>query len=107
MAWLTRLQEAQAATQKAGDPWLLPLGRVLGKADYDGMERVSTQTLLDLLEVAQRNRSAGTCRRLAKLMAELGWTAVRVPGPDPGRLQGAGPGLLPGRSRSVRFRPPE
>jgi hypothetical protein len=42
------------------------------------MERVSTQTLLDLLEVPQRSRSAGTCRRLAKLMAELGWTAVRV-----------------------------
>jgi hypothetical protein len=26
----------------------------------------------------QRSRTAGTCRRLAKLMAELGWTAVRV-----------------------------
>ena len=78
MAWLTKIQEAQAATQEAGDPWLLPLGRVRGKADCDGMERVSTQTLLDLLEVPQRSRSAGTCRRLAKLMVELGWTAVRV-----------------------------
>jgi hypothetical protein len=26
----------------------------------------------------QRSRTAGTYRRLAKLMAELGWTAVRV-----------------------------
>jgi hypothetical protein len=42
------------------------------------MERVSTQTLLDMLEVPQRSRTAGTYRRLAKLMAELGWTAVRV-----------------------------
>jgi hypothetical protein len=31
-----------------------------------------------MLEVPQRSRTAGTYRRLAKLMAELGWTAVRV-----------------------------
>ena len=43
-----------------------------------GLERVSSQTLLDLLEVPQRNRTAGIYRRLAKVMAELGWTAVRV-----------------------------
>ena len=78
MAWLTKLHAAQAATQEVGDPWLLPLGRVRGKSDYDGLERVTTQSLLDMLEVPQRSRRVGTCRRLAKLMAELGWTAVRV-----------------------------
>src|SRR6266403_163458 len=41
-------------------------------------ERLSTQTLLDILEVPQRSRTAGTYRRLAKLMAELGWAAMRV-----------------------------
>ena len=46
--------------------------------EFDFMERVSTQTLLDMLEVPQRSRTAGAYRRLAKLMAELGWTAVRV-----------------------------
>jgi hypothetical protein len=52
---------------------------VRGKVDfYDGLERISSQTLLDLLEVPQRNRTAGTFRRLAKVMAELGGTAVRV-----------------------------
>jgi hypothetical protein len=56
----------------------LRLQRVRGKVDFDGMERVSTQTVLDLLEVPQRDRTAGTYRHLAKLMAELGWTAVRV-----------------------------
>ena len=50
-----------------------------GKIDFfDGLERLSSQTLLDLLEVPQRNRTAGTFRRLAKMMAELGWAAVRV-----------------------------
>src|SRR6476661_8487213 len=38
----------------------------------------SPQTLLDMLEVPQHGRTAGAYRRLAKLMAELGWTAVRV-----------------------------
>ena len=55
------------------------LQRVGGKVDfYDRLERISSQTLLDLLEVPQRNRTAGTFRRLSKVMAELGWTAVRL-----------------------------
>jgi hypothetical protein len=60
------------------DPWLAPLERVRGKVEFDGFERVSSQSLLDMLEVPQRGRAAGTYRRLARLMAELGWTAVRV-----------------------------
>lgn len=81
MSWLGKLQEAKAkmAVQKV-DLWLLPLGRVRGKIGDDGIERVTTQTLFDILEVTQRSRRAGACRRLAKLMAELGWTAVRVRG---------------------------
>jgi hypothetical protein len=34
--------------------------------------------LMDILEVPQRQRTAGNYRHLAKVMAELGWTAVRV-----------------------------
>jgi hypothetical protein len=39
---------------------------------------LSAQSLLDMLEVPQRTRTAGTYRRLAKLMVELRWTAARV-----------------------------
>jgi hypothetical protein len=74
-----REEAAKAATAESADPWLLCLGHVCGKIDfYDRLERISSQTLLDLLEVPQRNRTAGTFRRLSKVMAELGWTAVRV-----------------------------
>ena len=66
------------AAAEVVDPWLAPLHRVRGKAGFDGLERVSSQTLLDMLEVPQRGRTAGTYRRIAKLMVELGWTAVRV-----------------------------
>jgi hypothetical protein len=79
MSWLGKLQEAKAEiAARNGDPWRLPLERIRGKIDYDGLERVSSQTLLDILEVPQRSRRAGAYRRLAKVMAELGWTAVRV-----------------------------
>jgi hypothetical protein len=74
-----REETAKDAAAEHVDSWRLTLARVRGKVDfYDGLERVSSQTLLDLLEVLQRNRTAGTFRRLSKLMTELGWTAVRV-----------------------------
>jgi hypothetical protein len=74
-----RKEAAKAAAAESADPWRLTLERVRGKTDfYDGLERISSQTLLDLLEVPQRNRTAGTYRRLGRVMAELGWAAVRV-----------------------------
>ena len=79
MAWTTDLHKSFAKVSAAkADPWRLPLERVRGKTDYHGLERVSSQSLLDILEVPQRDRKAGTYRRLSKLMVELGWTAVRV-----------------------------
>lgn len=60
------------------DPWRLRLEHVHGSTGFDGLERISTQTLLDILEVPQRQRTAGSYRHLASVMAELSWTAVRV-----------------------------
>jgi hypothetical protein len=78
MSLLGKIKAARAELEMPEDPWLAPLQRVRGKVEFDGQERVSSQTLLDLLAVPQRGRTAGTYRRVAKLMAELGWTAVRV-----------------------------
>jgi hypothetical protein len=72
-----REEAAKSAAAEKTDPWRLRLERVRGKVDFfDRLERISSQALLDLLEVPQRKRTAGTFRRLAKVMAELGWTAV-------------------------------
>ena len=49
-----------------------------GTTGFDGLERISTQTLMDILGVEQRERSAGSYRHLAKIMSDLGWAAVRV-----------------------------
>jgi hypothetical protein len=79
MSWQGRLEEARAEmAARDADPWRLPLERLKGKIGDDRIERTTTQTVFDILEVPQHSRGAGACRRLAKLMSELGWTAVRV-----------------------------
>jgi hypothetical protein len=81
VSWLGELKKAQAELEaRNADPWRPPLERLHGKIGDDGIERITTQLLFDILEVPQRSRGAGACRRLAKLMSELGWTAVRVRG---------------------------
>ena len=81
MSSVARLRAAEAElTARNSDPWLVRLERVRGKVGDDGIERISTQTLFDYLEVRQPNRGAGACRRLASVMRELGWTGVRVRG---------------------------
>jgi hypothetical protein len=80
MAWIDKLREAEAelAARDSADPWHMRLEGVRGQVGDDGVERISTQTLFDHLEVFQRSRGAGACRRLAQVMRELGWTPVRV-----------------------------
>jgi hypothetical protein len=81
VSFIENLRQAQAALPQHSDPWRLALERVRGQVgDDDGIERVTTQLLFDILEVPQSSRGTGACRRLAKLMAELGWMAVRVRG---------------------------
>jgi hypothetical protein len=81
MSFMTRLRAAQAELEARNiDPWRLPLERLHGKIGDDGIERVTTQTVFDILETPQHGRGAGACRRLAKIMTSLGWTAVRVRG---------------------------
>lgn len=78
ISWVERLRQAQAKHAAPVDPWLVRLERVRGRVGDDGIERISTQTLFDYLEVLQRSRGAGASRRLAEIMRSLGWTPVRV-----------------------------
>jgi hypothetical protein len=81
MGWISRLHVSVAETNaRHADSWRLPLERLRGKVGDGGIEHVTTQAVFDILEIPQRHRGAGACRRLAKLMTELGWTAVRVRG---------------------------
>jgi hypothetical protein len=78
MSWVGKMYAEMAA--RNADPWRLRLERLRGKIGDDGVERITTQIVFDILEIPQQNRSASACRRLAKLMTDLGWTAVRVRG---------------------------
>ena len=81
LPWTERLRRAKSgALARSPDPWRLRLERVRGKSGFDGIERISTQEIFDFLEVPQRARTAGACRRLATLMRELGWSPVKARG---------------------------
>jgi hypothetical protein len=73
------------------------------KMSWIGIERLSTQTLLDLLEVPQRARSAGTCRRLAHVMRGLGWTPIRGRGLTQGGFRDQVRGWARDRKGSTLF----
>jgi hypothetical protein len=76
--------EMRAQNAQPSDPWRLRLEGARGKIWDDGVERISTQSLFDLLEVSQRSRNAGAARRLAKIMRELGWVPTKARGITPG-----------------------
>jgi hypothetical protein len=80
MAWIDKLNRAKAAPDQDVDPWTPVLARLRGRIGDDCVERIATSAILDLLELPQRHRGAGTCRRLAKLMYELGWTPIKARG---------------------------
>jgi hypothetical protein len=79
-SFIERLHAARAAIAAPVDPWRLPLERLHGKIGDDGVERIATQVIFDVLEIPQRARGAGACRRLAKLMRELGWRPIKARG---------------------------
>jgi hypothetical protein len=84
VSWIAKLKETQKKAQERIDPWHLRLEGLKGKIWDDGIERISTQTVFDVLEVPHRSRTAGACRRLAKLMLELGWHPIKARGLTPG-----------------------
>jgi hypothetical protein len=79
---LKKARDEMRASQ--ADPWRLRLEGLRGKKWDDGIERISTQTVFDILEVPHKSRTAGASRRLAKLMHELGWSPIKARGLTPG-----------------------
>src|SRR5215831_8135780 len=81
VSWVTRMREVQAEmAARRADPWRLRLERLRGKVGDDNVERIGTQAIFDALEVPQRNRGAGACKRLAMLMRELKWSPIKARG---------------------------
>ena len=52
MSWQAMLESACAKrVARDADPWRAPLQRLKGRVDDDGVERITTQLVLDILEV--------------------------------------------------------
>ena len=81
MSFIASLKLAREQVRKtAKDPWHLRLQGLRGKIGDDQIERVSSQAIFEYLDVPQRSRAAGACRRLSKLMRGLGWHPIKARG---------------------------
>ena len=60
MSWLETLHLAKTElAEQSADPWRLRLEQLRGQVGDDGIERITTQLLFDILEVPQHSRGAG------------------------------------------------
>lgn len=81
MSFIDRMRKAQAELlARDADPWVSSLDHLRGKVGDDGVERIATQAIFDFLELPQRRRGAGSCRRLSRLMREAGWRPIKARG---------------------------
>ena len=74
-----RLRAAAHSVQDVDreDPWTPALRNVKGKVGHDGIERISTTDVFDILEVPMRVRP-GLTVRLSGVMRQLGWSNIRA-----------------------------
>ena len=88
MSFISTIRKAREEIQaQQSDPWFVRLSAVRGKIGDDGVERIATHTLFDLLELTQRGRTAAAGRRLAEIMRGLGWSPIRARGLTPTGLK--------------------
>lgn len=81
MAYIDVLRASRdRAFEASNDPWRIRLEKLKGRVWEDQIERIASQAIFDHLDVAPRMRTAQACRRLAKIMTELGWTPIRARG---------------------------
>src|SRR5262245_47182917 len=80
-SFLQSLRDGADAARKAAaeDPWEPVLRTLRGKVAADGIERVSTNEIFDVLEIPMRRRPSNTVR-LSRIMRRLGWTNIRARG---------------------------
>jgi hypothetical protein len=81
LSWLERLHSEKVRLEnRNADVWVPILERAKGVVDHDGIERVTAQSLLDILKVPMGKRKNEHYQRLTKIMIELGWSSHRIHG---------------------------
>ena len=84
LSFVEMLRASAEAGRNAGveDPWEARLRKLKGRIGHDGVERVSTHDVFELLEVPMRRRPSETIR-LSRAMRRLGWSNIRARGLNP------------------------
>ena len=84
-SFIQKLRDAVHAVKQADkeDRWTPTLRKIKGKIGRDGIERVSTADVFELLEIPMGARPALTVR-LSRVMRRLGWQNIRARGLNPG-----------------------
>lgn len=107
MSFYSLLRESASALREArnADPWEVLLRGLKGRIGRDGIERISTHDIFDILEVPMRHRPTQTIR-LSSVMRGLGWSNVRARGLNPGSYRDRVRGYareVPGHPATLRL----
>lgn len=78
MTFLEKLSTLRAQTAQTSDTWKASLELLKGSAGRDKIGRVTTEAIFEHLNVPPLQRTPDACKRLRRLMIELGWTPMRM-----------------------------
>lgn len=67
-----------AKSSDVSDPWRRQLKAVRGNVGSDGVERLSTDAIFDVLDLPIFKRTPEAAKRVKAIMTCLGWTPVRA-----------------------------
>ena len=76
-AFIVRLRAARSSI-KPSDPWIGDLRKIRGRTGNDGVNRIATEAVFDLLALPRFQRTPEAGKRIKTIMLELGWTPVRA-----------------------------
>jgi hypothetical protein len=77
LPFTARLRQLARDTQDR-DPWLELLSTLTGRISNDGVERVSSDALMEFLDLPPHERTPKAARRIRSLMISLHWVPVRA-----------------------------
>jgi hypothetical protein len=106
-SFIQQLRDAADSARRANaeDPWTPTLRKIKGKVGQDGIERISTTDVFDILEMPMGARPAQTVR-LSRVMRRLGWSNIRARGLNPGSYRDRVRGYareVPGHPATLRL----
>jgi hypothetical protein len=76
-AFLERLRAARSNI-KPFDPWTDALQKIRGETGSDGVDRIATEAVFDVLDLPRFQRTPEAGKRIKTIMLELGWVPVRA-----------------------------